>query len=191
MKKNMLKQLPNVLTLINMLLGVSAILLVIQSSEPEAKLICAVLILLGGVIDAFDGAIARRLNAVTALGKQLDSFADLITFGVAPVCLLSSLSFCKASDLTVCLLWIFPLAGAFRLARYNLSDFGKHFVGLPITVAGMLVTIFCMVSPTLQAAITETFCSGMALLLILSLSLMMVSTVKIKRLSLLSATRKS
>ena len=186
MKKSMFKYLPNVLTLINMMFGMLVILLVIRNSEPETKLICAMLILTGGVIDGFDGALARYLNAVTDIGKQLDSFADLLTFGVAPMCLLSSLSFWRESDLFIFFLWIFPLAGAFRLARYNLSTFSKHFVGLPITIAGMLITVFCVVSPSIQTVTTESFCGSMALFLIIMLSAMMVSTVKIKRLRLLS-----
>ena len=75
-----LRHLPNVLTLINLLLGVLAILSLTNA------LVMTALILMGGslVADVMDGAIARRLGISEGLGVQLDSLADMVTFGVLP-----------------------------------------------------------------------------------------------------------
>ncbi len=86
------------------------------------------------VFDFLDGFAARMLKAYSSLGKELDSLADLVSFGVAPGCLVFSLlnSFSGAEWLAWFALFI-PVMGALRLARFNIDDRQTtSFIGLPI-----------------------------------------------------------
>ena len=76
----MSKHLPNLFTLINLSLGFFSILLSSQGNFSSA----ALLILFASIADFLDGFLSKKLNAVSDLGKQLDSLSDMITFGVSP-----------------------------------------------------------------------------------------------------------
>jgi len=184
-KDEFIKHIPNILTMSNMLYGLASILALILLEHRYKVFISAGLILLGVITDGFDGFTARRLNASSAMGKQLDSFADLITFGIAPVVLVNYLALSQHMIVVGIVSFLFPMAGAYRLARYNLNDFTNHFMGLPITAAGMLLSLFCAAylvwapqnHPQVYVYVTIAF--------ILVLSVLMVSKKKINRLSLL------
>jgi len=128
MKNNkFVKQIPNILTMLNIVSGLTAILLLFLLEHSHKIVIVASLICFGALIDFLDGFLARRLNAVSGMGRQLDSFADLVTFGIAPVCLVNYISFSQIvqypyfaviSVFSV----LFAIAGVYRLARYNISD---------------------------------------------------------------------
>lgn len=115
------KFIPSFITLLNLACGFLVFLV-----EP---IVAPWLILIGGVLDVFDGAAARLLNAQSEIGKQLDSLADLVTFGAAPAYLLHlhlGLPFGY-----ICVLPV--LTGAYRLARFNVEDSGNYyFNGLAI-----------------------------------------------------------
>ena len=130
------RNIPNLLTLANMLLGLIVLYLSIGNAG-HAVLSC-ILILIAAVVDAFDGTIARLLGAESDFGKQLDSFADLTTFGLAPFAVLLTLEPIRATPTLLPVLALHPLAGAFRLARFNLGNYTDYFVGLPITAAGSI-----------------------------------------------------
>lgn len=72
--------IPNVFTFINLSCGIISILSVMN----EKYAISGAFILLAGLVDRYDGRIARFLNVSSELGKELDSLADLVSFGVAP-----------------------------------------------------------------------------------------------------------
>ena len=74
------RNIPNIITLANLTSGLFAIIFSFQGNLTTASLF----IFLGSVLDFFDGLSARLLKTTGALGKQLDSMADLVTFGVAP-----------------------------------------------------------------------------------------------------------
>ena len=128
--------LPNALTAGNFTCGLFAILWLFSGQGPA---LAVGLITLGGICDFFDGYLARKLGVVSNFGKQLDSFADLITFGVAPVLLVLSTQHVHPPILKIAAL-IYLLAGAFRLARFNVAADGVFFVGFPITAAGLLLS---------------------------------------------------
>ncbi|NLV92177.1 MAG: CDP-diacylglycerol--serine O-phosphatidyltransferase [Firmicutes bacterium] len=172
------KLIPNLMTMANMTLGLGTVLLLLRPGTGVQRLVCVVLILAGGLIDALDGSIARRLQAATEMGKQLDSFADLITFGVAPIALLHAVGFAEYSPAVTILGWVYLIAGAYRLARYNLGDFTDHFIGLPITAAGIILALYCAIFllwEGLNPKVTTP-------LVLAGLSLLMVSRFKINRL---------
>ena len=134
---------------------------------------------LGVACDVLDGFLARRLQAVTETGKQLDSFADLVTFGVAPITIfLSGLHSFSWYMLPVLL--IYPLAGALRLARFNLRGHDNYFIGLPVTAAGFVLAAVLLLKSFL-GAYTESFML-FYLLLAFVLYLMMVSRIRVKHL---------
>lgn len=99
------------------------------------------LILLAAIADGIDGPIARRLNGSGAMGKQLDSLSDIVSFGAAPAFLFST-HYASAPDAArfgVAL--AFVATGAYRLARFNAQPTNDVFLGLPITVAGALLAV--------------------------------------------------
>ncbi len=146
--------IPNALTLGNLACGVLAII-ALSRYKQDALMIyySGGLILLGALFDFFDGMVARLLRVRSPLGAQLDSLADVVTFGVAPALLLATAYFDILSmlfDKEEPNVWLgalmvlpLPLAAAFRLARFNTQgDSGnKHFEGLPSPAAGILATV--------------------------------------------------
>ena len=172
-----MKQIPNLFTLLNLFFGCIAIVFALQSGidivythegEQFVKLtekICyaSLFIGLGAIVDFLDGFVARLFNATSAIGKQLDSLADIVSFGVAPSVILYQLlrmSFIRENEgfeiSTVWLLpaFIFSCAGAYRLARYNIDEAETNtFKGVPIPAAGMLVASL----PLIQFYTTKDF----------------------------------
>ena len=139
------------------------------------------MILLAGGLDALDGRLARLWNAESALGKQLDSFADLISFGLAPGLLTLTHPEVRALGWpSYASLGLYVLAGAFRLARFNLGDFRDYFLGLPITAAGIilvLVNLLLHYGPILELGWGAAALNGLVLLL----AALMASRVAVKR----------
>lgn len=86
------------------------------------------------LFDFCDGAAARLLSAYSAIGKELDSLADLVSFGVAPAMLmLNTLLWANEGNVLSFAALLIPVMGAFRLAKFNVDDTQKtSFSGLPI-----------------------------------------------------------
>jgi CDP-diacylglycerol--serine O-phosphatidyltransferase len=151
------KNLPNLLTLANLSLGVLAILVAastdkisLQRPGDDISLIyfSCLFVMAAAVFDRFDGKLARKLDVASEMGKQLDSLCDLISFGVAPAVIAWKLHFAYASIffpfgrlIGYALALAFPIAGAIRLARFNLQEECDCFYGIPITLAGSLLTL--------------------------------------------------
>ena len=140
----MKKNIPNIITSLNLLLGWTSIYFAYLGEIDWAVSV----ILLASLFDYLDGFTARKFNVQSALGAQLDSFADLITFGIAPVIIVffvSSISlFYVDKDMGFWLFFVLgliPLLGAIRLARFNtVKEKSAFFIGLPIP-AFALITI--------------------------------------------------
>lgn len=199
----MVKQIPNLFTLLNLIFGCMAIVNVMQSGIvlgtgtegtlyydiPEKIWMASLYIGLSAVVDFLDGFLARALKANSAMGRELDSLADLVSFGVAPSLILFQflrLSWAMddgALDLSESWLWpafIFPAAAAWRLARFNLDLNPKPvFRGMPVPAAGMFVASF----PLLYWNVDQDWVVQLLLnkwflyAVILTLSAMMVSTI--------------
>lgn len=135
--------LPNAFTFANLSLGILSLLTTFQSKY----LVSSLAILCAGLIDRYDGKIARFFDASSEIGKELDSLADLVSFGVAPSMLLYFLyEFNSFGILGYILLIIFPIAGAYRLAKFNIADFNNVYTGIPITVAGSIIALFVLLT---------------------------------------------
>jgi CDP-diacylglycerol---serine O-phosphatidyltransferase len=158
-----MKQIPNLFTLLNLVFGCIAIVFILQNGLiavtdangtqlldiPEKVWIATLFIALAGVVDFLDGFMARLFKVDSPMGKQLDSLADVVSFGVAPGMILYQmlrLSFAQGADgLDTPFIWpalafILPAAAAYRLAKFNLdSSQSHHFKGVPTPAVGLVV----------------------------------------------------
>ena len=135
--------LPTMLTLCNFTCGVLAIYSVF-AQKSDVAIIC---ISLGLLFDLFDGRTARKLNAVSTFGKELDSLSDIVTFGLAPAILAYQLVLTDLGQFGLCVALLFSIGAVLRLARFNaLQSNLPTFVGLPVPGAaiGLLVSVSFM-----------------------------------------------
>ena len=132
----MKKQIPNLITLGNLLCGVLASLFAAVGHLNLA----ALFICLGIFLDFFDGMAARLLNVASPLGKELDSLADLVTSGVAPGFILMALLWDNPiSRWLSYIALLMPLFAAYRLAKFNLDTRQSHsFLGLPVPANALI-----------------------------------------------------
>jgi CDP-diacylglycerol--serine O-phosphatidyltransferase len=142
--KNIVRySIPNMFTAASLLLGFASIITSQTGNIEQA----AWMIIWCGILDVMDGLSARLLNATSPFGAEFDSMADLVSFGVAPaILMLNAVMYLNDIDRYSLEFWVlsisvsaFVLAGALRLARYNLSSdkpMKGWFSGIPITAAG-------------------------------------------------------
>jgi CDP-diacylglycerol--serine O-phosphatidyltransferase len=164
-----MKQTANIFTLLNLFLGCLAITLILQnglvatSNEEGEQLLlipekiwwASLCIGLAAFIDFLDGFVARLLKVSSEMGKQLDSLADVVSFGVAPAMIIYQflrLAYAQQEDgLNISSIWllpafIIPCAGAYRLARFNIDTEQSYgFKGVPIPAAGLLLASFPLI----------------------------------------------
>lgn len=131
--------IPSIATITSLMCGVVAIMVLADGNF----LLAAILIMLGSILDVLDGQLAVRLDAVSDIGKELDSLADVVTFGVAPTLLIYHLLLMVGVDRHIAVLssLAFVMAGALRLARFNTitSDRNAFFKGMPIPMGSALL----------------------------------------------------
>jgi len=163
---------PNIFTLSNMSCGIMSILM---SFEGNYKL-AALFILLAGIFDRYDGRIARFLKVDNNLGKELDSLCDLISFGVAPSILIFNIyNFVQLGSIGYLMVLVFPVAGAYRLAKYNITDFDGVFSGIPITITGTFLALYALFMFNNPSNL------GPTIFLLIVLSYLMLSKFKFKK----------
>ena len=143
--------LPNLITLSSVFCGFQAIVLCGEGADNTAFYQAALLIAYAMVFDILDGRVARMTKTQSALGVQLDSLADVISFGVAPAALVYRWSLQPLGNVGLFACFAFVAAGVLRLARFNVLSTlesgapkspGKYIVGLPIPgAAGILVSL--------------------------------------------------
>lgn len=137
----LLRHLPNTLTLCNLLFGVLAIMAL------HKDLISTTILLMAGslVADALDGALARKLGVDNSLGVQLDSLADMATFGVLPAMMLYYIGTHYGSNLfheyiLAGFAGLTAVSAGLRLARFNVDDRPReYFWGLATPAGGLMV----------------------------------------------------
>lgn len=133
--------LANFFTSLNLLAGFFAILVLFIDLE-ERYLYSAVLICLSGLCDGADGYVARVRDEVSDFGKNLDSLVDMVSFGLSPALIFLTRYMGQGMYylLPVCVFYL--MAGAARLARFNLIDTADGKIkGLPITIAGLALAL--------------------------------------------------
>lgn len=165
-----MKHLPNIMTLGNLFCGCIAIAFILHSQPflselngeqywvvgtPQAYY-GSLFILLAGTLDLFDGMVARWLGVSSPLGKDLDSLADVVSFGVAPSMILMKMLWAawmqspKAIDISMIAMspaFLLACFGALRLARFNNSPATTaYFTGVPIPAIGLVVASFPLIN---------------------------------------------
>jgi CDP-diacylglycerol--serine O-phosphatidyltransferase len=179
--------LPNAITLTNLCLGVMAIIFAVTDTGAEVGNVgllipASLLVIVAALTDRFDGKVARMFNATSELGKELDSLSDLISFGVAPIIIAWKMCLTQLGILGYIVTLIFPMAGAYRLARYNITEFDNVYRGIPITIAGALLTVVSLYNgfSIMKGNLTSLHTYVTAILIIL-LSYLMVSKICFKK----------
>jgi CDP-diacylglycerol--serine O-phosphatidyltransferase len=174
---------PSLFTLLNIFCGFVSI---IESSQRNygAAVVC---ILAAAVFDSLDGIMARLTNSCSQFGVELDSLADVVSFGAAPAFMAYQVQLSTFGSLGLLLAALPALMGAVRLARFNvqLVGFSKdYFTGLPIPMQAITVCAFVL-NYKVQMEWTPLAADIFAPLVVL-LSLLMVSTIRYDTLPKLS-----
>ena len=152
-------------TLLNALFGFASIIMTIQGRVDDAL----IMILLAVLADGADGAFARYLGS-GVLGANLDSLADVISFGVAPA-VLAFVFLDWMGSLAWAFAGLFLACGILRLARFNVAGKKEGFEGIPITAGGLMVALFILIKDYVP------YFEYMLVPFLVLLSLLMVSTI--------------
>jgi len=176
MRKNKFIFVPSLFTVLNMFSGFLAILNAIN----EAYIQSAWFIILAAVFDSLDGAMARLTKSATEFGVELDSLADVISFGVAPSVLVYKFYFHEFGEIGIFLSALLMIFGAMRLARFNveLTGFDKEFFkGLPIPSSASTIASYIILFYNSETGMTNL--EKYALIpMVIALSLLMISSIK-------------
>lgn len=173
------KMLPTLVTMGNIICGFISILCILDRRIE----IAAWLIVVAMALDAFDGRLARMMKSTSKTGAQLDSMADLVTFGIAPAVLMIK----TCANLPVIFLWgiglFFMICAAFRLARFNVQkddgvNIPRHFfTGLPTTLSGGTIAQLVILNQFVQIRSGPDVVIMLLPFITLALGLFMVSKV--------------
>ena len=134
-----LQLLPNAVTILGLCAGLTGLRFAFAGQFQLAT----ALVVFAALIDGLDGLIARRFNAQSRFGAELDSLSDFFNFGVAPALIVYQLSLAETADVSWSAALIFAVCACLRLARFNVNRdapvIGKaHFVGVPAPAGAML-----------------------------------------------------
>ena len=188
------RHIPNIITLCNLGIGVLAVMMAMENQV----LFASWLVLLAGLLDFLDGFMARILKAISPIGKQLDSFADLVSFGMAPSAIVYKLmEFSIRGDifyggiqdtsLPERLLLFSPILlvmfAAMRLAEFNVRDDSTGFLGMPTPAAafyfaGGNIALVSYIGSPLSEIILNPY--------VLLANIMIISFLMVSRISMFS-----
>jgi len=180
--------LPNLFTLSSVLCGFASLALSASGRNETDIYLAALAICFGLFFDTFDGRVARLTKTQTDLGRDLDSLADVITFGAAPALMVYKWGLSEFGNQGIFISGLFVCAGAMRLARFNvlsrrdenkgMKKQGKFTLGLPIPPAASLLVFMVIVSHNSgqYQLLSETGTAAVVLVL----SFLMVSRVRFR-----------
>jgi CDP-diacylglycerol--serine O-phosphatidyltransferase len=177
--------LPNLITISSVFCGFDAIRLAARGGEDDIYR-AAVLLIFAMIFDMLDGRVARMTKTQSAFGVQIDSLADVISFGVAPSLLVYQWVSPHHPDAALAASFLFTACGAVRLARFNVLSTndsgaptkpGKYIVGLPIPGAAGIVISFVVANHAIDGRLSTEAWSWPILGVTALLSMLMVSTV--------------
>lgn len=189
--RKLIANIPNFITLLNLFSGTLAIVFAIDGQLGWAGLF----ICIAAVFDFLDGMAAKLLKATSESGKQLDSLADVVSFGLAPsMILFTLLEFSLFGKNTLIYeldtkwynwlilfsSFLLPVFASLRLARFNLDDTGRsHFRGLPTPANALIWASFGLMLefPKYVQFLKHLFTTRSLLLILLATCVLMVSTL--------------
>ncbi|PRQ06934.1 CDP-diacylglycerol--serine O-phosphatidyltransferase [Enhygromyxa salina] len=212
--------LPNLFTLASVFCGLYSIVLTARlghdggSSDEELLYKAALAIVLGLLFDGADGRIARLTKTQSDLGVQLDSLADVITFGVAPAILVYRWGLLELGHAGLFVAFVFTACGALRLARFNVLEMREQqakaaskaageppadaattkkkpaqFIGLPIPIAANMIVALVLANHAV--GVTEVSNHAAIAGFVLVLSYLMISRVRFRSFKDLTLTKRS
>ena len=189
--------LPNLFTLSSVFCGFFAITLCAGASSIEALYQAAIAICFAFFFDLADGRVARLTKTQSELGMQLDSLADVISFGAAPALLVYKWGLTRFGLFGVFIAFVFCGAGALRLARFNVLSMqhdsgkpGKFIIGLPVPVAAAVLVSIVVLNHQLGGSFVRAGQASLAVL-VLVLSYLMVSRIRFRSFKDLRFTRRT
>jgi CDP-diacylglycerol---serine O-phosphatidyltransferase len=165
--------LPSLFTVGNMLAGFASLLHAINGHLQTA----AWLVLLAALLDSLDGRIARLTRATSDFGKEYDSLADVVSFGVAPAVLIYEWALFGLGRWGWAMAFLYLVAGSVRLARFNVRaphEDGHYFTGLPIPGGAGAMALLVLLRPE---PVPPSALAVVVWAVVLAVSLLMVSTV--------------
>jgi len=172
---------PNIITLIALCLGLTAIRLAFEGRYEPA----VVAIVVAAVLDGIDGRVARLLKGTSRFGAELDSLADFVNFGVTPALILYSFLLHELKAIGWIAVLVFAIAMVLRLARFNVMLDDPHrpewkknfFTGMPAP-AGALTSMLPLYLSFLGFPVGAAV-APLALVYLLGLAFLMVSTIPV------------
>jgi len=181
--------LPNMITLSSVFCGFDSIR-ISAAAQGEADFYKAsLLIVFAMFLDMLDGRVARMTKTQSAFGLQIDSLADVVSFGVAPALLVYQWTLHRLGTPGLVIAFVFTACGAVRLARFNVLSTGddgkpqkpsKYIVGLPIPGAAGILVAIVMANHAASGLIGQPEYALTMLGVTLGLSFLMVSTIRFR-----------
>ena len=170
---NMLKHLPNAMTCGNLLCGCIGLVMALRGHLELASW----LIGLAAILDFGDGFVARMVNVSGPFGKELDSLADVVTFGVLPATIVFQLCWFQELGAFSYGAFLIAVLSALRLANFNIDTRqSESFIGLPVPANAMLIAAFPLMG-RYQPQLDGLWQNDVALGMMIAFSFMLVSDV--------------
>lgn len=177
--------LPNLFTVSSIFCGFYAMTLCAGEASPTHLYQAALAIFFGIFFDGFDGRVARLTKTQSMFGQELDSLADVVTFGVAPALLVWKWALVPLGLVGIFAAFVYAACGALRLARFNVlairspgSSSGRFFIGMPIPFAAAGIISMVIAFQNAQGGPVPDAARWPVLGAVVFLALLMVSTVR-------------
>ncbi len=187
--KKSLFLLPNAITLASIFCGFDAIRLSADARSDDDFFRAALLIIFAMIFDTLDGRVARATKTQSAFGLQIDSLADVVSFGLAPAILVYKWSLHQLGGVGLFVSFAFTACGAIRLARFNVLSMreegkpakpGKYIVGLPIPGAAAVLISLVVANHAIAGDLPSRKHAYLLMAIVIALSAFMVSTIKFR-----------
>lgn len=182
--------LPNLITLASIFCGFNAILMVSQDNPGLDDFYrAAILLMFAMLFDMLDGRVARMTRTQSAFGLQMDSLADIVSFGVAPSLLIYKWVLYRRPIPGLFVAFLFLACGTIRLARFNVISSGssgapttpgKYTVGLPIPPASGILISLLLADHAVGGALRDERYTLILFGVTVVVSLMMVSNIRFR-----------
>ena len=184
--------LPNLFTVSSIFCGLYAIIQATDGTAADRFYLASVAILFAVIFDSVDGRVARMTKTESDFGLQMDSLADVISFGVAPAILVYQWGLTHFGLVGMLVAFVYAACGALRLARFNVlaasaSGTSKHFVGLPIPLAA--ASIVSLVLLHFKMGGVQLGYQPLLIVVVVLLALLMVSNIRYRTFKEFRGTR--
>ncbi|MEG3639733.1 CDP-diacylglycerol--serine O-phosphatidyltransferase [Magnetococcus sp. PR-3] len=180
--------LPNLLTTAGMFFGFFSIIAALTGRYELG----AITIFIAAIFDALDGRVARAMGATSAFGKEYDSLADFLSFGIAPAILVQQWALDPFNRVGWAAVFFYTVCGALRLARFNVQHYvqesrisKRYFQGLPspmaaMVMAGMVLLLLDWDLLTIADGSQKTFGGWVVLAVVITMGGLMVSNIRFR-----------